>query len=121
MHSRLRQHIHVLSIAALFIAARSHAQIIPLVSEREIFAQVSIDGLTGGGGKRTYTEPDEFGPFNFIVTPHEDEKGPCDPPPPDICVLSNCDALAGQNSVIFWSGIQFSGEGAGSWDGQTSG
>lgn len=119
VHSRFGQLTLALAVAALAVAARSQAQIIPLVSEREVFGQATIEAFDTRG-RGTSTDPDDFGPFDQIVSPFVEEWGPCDPPtPPDECVLTTCDALAGQNSNIFWSGIQFSGEAAGSWDGQT--
>ena len=119
VHTRSRLLTLAFTVAALAVAARSQAQLTPLVSEREIFAQATIEAVdTRGLGYST--DPDQFTPFVQSVSPILEEWGPCDPPtPPDECVLTTCDAFAGQNSSIFPGGIQFSGEGAGSWDGQT--
>jgi len=108
------------TVATLVMAARSYAQLTPLLSERSIFAQAKIEGVdTRGQGYST--DPDQFGPFVVSSSPWVDELGPCDPPtPPDLCTLTHCDAYAGQNSSIFPQGIQFSGEGSGSWDGESS-
>lgn len=111
----------IVSAAALTVATHSQAQITPLVSEREVFAQVALAGLTNGYGMGSSTEPDQFGPFVQSWSPHVEELGPCYPGSPDECTISYCDAFAGQNSSIFGAGIQFSGEGAGSWDGESEG
>ena len=114
-----KQLAQALAAAALAVAVPAKAQIIPLVSERSIFAQVSI--ANNGSGKGNSTDPDEFGPFSLSVSPHVEEKGSCGEGEPDTCTVSVCDAYAGQISVILDGGIQFSGEGVGSWSGLTQG
>lgn len=120
VHALSRQLTLAFAVTVLAMAARSHAQIIPLLSEREIFAQATIEGVdTRGNGLST--DPDQFDAFIQTVSPHVEEVGPCDPPtPPDLCTITVCDAYAGQNSTIYSSGIQFSGEATGAWDGVTS-
>jgi hypothetical protein len=116
MHARSLARLAV-SAAVLLTAAHSRAQIVPLPSEREVFAQVQIGG-SGGYGKGLQIDPDDYRPFVASVSPHVEETEPCDT---SICVLSVCDAFAGQNSTIFSQGIDFSGEGSGTWSGETEG
>lgn len=120
-HWLFRQLAAILWAAALAGATHSQAQITPLVSEREVFAQVALDGLSNGYGIGYNTDPDQFGSFVHTVSPHVEELGPCYPGSPDECTLSYCDAFAGQNSSIFGAGIDFSGEAGGSWSGESEG
>jgi flagellar hook capping protein FlgD len=106
--------------AALGVAVPARAQVIPLESERSIFAFVSI-GNANGHGQGLSTDPDQFGPFVVSVSPHTAEYGSCGEGEPDTCVVSVCDAYAGQNSTILDGGIQFSGEASGAWSGETEG
>lgn len=117
--STSRQLSLALTVAMLAMAARSSAQLTPIGAQREIFAQATIPNVDTAGKGITW-DSSLLGPFDFQVSPFVEELGPCDPPtPPDLCSLTICDAFAGQNSTIFPQGIQFSGEGSGSWDGQT--
>jgi hypothetical protein len=106
--------------AALAVAVPARAQVIPLESERSIFAFVAIGGANGHG-QEIHTEPDQFGPFVVSVSPHSTEYGSCGEGEPDTCAISVCDAYAGQNSSILDGGIQFSGEASGGWSGETEG
>lgn len=118
-HTLSRRLILGIAAASLVVAARSQAQMVPLESTREIFAQATIVGVdTRGLGLST--DPDQFTLFDQNVSPHVEEVAECDPPtPPDLCTLTYCDAYAAQKSEIFPGGVDFSGEGSGSWDGQT--
>jgi hypothetical protein len=107
-------------VGALAVTVPAQAQVIPLQADREIFAFVSIGGANGHG-KQVIFEPGDFGPFVASASPHSEALGSCGEGEPDTCVVSVCDAYAGQNSSIWDGGIQFSGEASGGWSGETSG
>ena len=119
MHPRFRLFHLAVFTSTLTLATHVQAQITPISNEREVYGQVTIPGWDGHG-RGSSMDPTDFGPFIASVSPLEEQMGPCDPPtPPDECVLTWCSAYAGQNSSFFGGGMQFSGEGAGSWDGET--
>jgi flagellar hook capping protein FlgD len=119
-HTRFKLLAQALCAAALAVAVPAQAQVIPLQADREISAFVSIGGANGHG-KQVIFEPNDFGPFVASASPHSEELGSCGEGEPDTCVVSVCDAYAGQNSSIWDGGIQFSGEASGGWSGETSG
>lgn len=106
--------------ATLVVAVPARAQVIPLQADREIFAFVAIGGANGHG-KQVIFEPNDFGPFVASASPHSEELGSCGEGEPDTCVVTVCDAFAGQNSTIWDGGIQFTGEASGGWSGETVG
>ena len=109
-----------LALAALLVAGRTSAQMIPLVDERETYAKVWFPGYTGGLESRV-VDSNNFAPFNDTRMPSAHLTGPCTPGEPDVCIVSVVDALAGQISVFFPAGIQMSGETAGGWGGEDVG
>ena len=104
------------TVATLAAAARSEAQIIPLQSDRSIFAWVNFAGQPGHG-QESHTEPNQFGPFIASADPTSWILGSCGEGEPDTCIVSLVEAHCAQNSSILDGGIQFSGYATGAWSG----
>src|SRR6185436_1310868 len=104
------------TVATLAAAASSEAQIIPLQSDRSIFAWVNFAGQPGHG-QESHTEPNQFGPFIASADPTSWILGSCGEGEPDTCIVSLVEAHCAQNSSILDGGIQFSGYATGAWRG----
>ena len=108
------------TVVTLLMAARSQAQIIPLQSDRSIFAWVNFAGGPGHG-QEIHTEPNDFAPFVHSAGPTSTILGSCGEGEPDTCMVSFVECHVGQNSTILDGGIQFSGYATGAWTGQDVG